>query len=141
MHRDGFSFSQIAAEVSRIVGVSLTRDAIIGRGQRMKPPLPMRAKVVRRDRVYAKAPKREPIPPHRAKGRAPAVPPRLPRAVPKPVAAPPDAKPVVLLDLEHHHCRWPLDEPQGPETLFCGAAKDTGSSYCAYHRWASRSAM
>lgn len=38
--------------------------------------------------------------------------------------------PVELLDLEPHHCRWPID--QDGTTMFCGADKHTGA-YCARH--------
>jgi hypothetical protein len=39
---------------------------------------------------------------------------------------------VPLMDLEPHHCRWPLDGPDGA-VLFCGAPKRSGKSYCAEH--------
>ena len=38
--------------------------------------------------------------------------------------------PVALLDLEPHHCRWPIE--QGDETIYCGADKHT-RAYCARH--------
>lgn len=38
--------------------------------------------------------------------------------------------PVALLDLEHRHCRWPID--RDGTTMFCGANKHTGS-YCEAH--------
>lgn len=62
---------------------------------------------------------------------------RAPKLPPEP-AAPPDCDPVTLLNLEREHCRFPIGEVKGPETLFCGAAKDGGAdgdqSYCRYHR-------
>jgi GcrA cell cycle regulator len=43
----------------------------------------------------------------------------------------PTAKMLSLLDLGRHHCRWPYgDNP----FYFCGHRKETGSSYCEYHR-------
>jgi GcrA cell cycle regulator len=47
---------------------------------------------------------------------------------------PPACEPVSLLNLEHRHCRFPIGEACGPDTLFCGAPKMTGSSYCTYHQ-------
>lgn len=38
--------------------------------------------------------------------------------------------PVALLDLERHHCRWPIEHDG--VVMFCGADKHTGA-YCARH--------
>lgn len=38
---------------------------------------------------------------------------------------------VALVDLEPHHCRWPVGDILG---FFCGAVKEGGSSYCPVHR-------
>lgn len=47
------------------------------------------------------------------------------------LAAEPDVARVnCLLDLEEHHCRWPVGD--GPIS-FCGDTKTPGSSYCAKH--------
>ncbi len=43
--------------------------------------------------------------------------------------------PVTLLDLEPHHCRWPV---QDAPYLFCADAKQDGSSYCSRHFSTSR---
>ena len=53
----------------------------------------------------------------------------------KPAAVPDDLPPVVatvnsILDLEPHHCRWPVGDPQEPTFGYCGAPKDPGQSYC-----------
>lgn len=37
---------------------------------------------------------------------------------------------IALLDLEPHHCRWPIGDPTRG---YCGHAKVPGSSYCAGH--------
>lgn len=39
-----------------------------------------------------------------------------------------------LLDLEPHHCRWPVGDVGTPDFFFCGADKAEGSSYCPVHR-------
>lgn len=42
----------------------------------------------------------------------------------------PDVARVSFMDLEPHHCRWPVGEPtQG----FCGCDKVPGLSYCEHH--------
>lgn len=41
-------------------------------------------------------------------------------------------EPVSLVDLERHHCRWPMDGGK-----YCGLPKDDNSSYCASHHHAS----
>lgn len=46
--------------------------------------------------------------------------------------------PVALLDLEPHHCRWPV---QDVPYLFCADAKQDGSSYCSYHFGVSKRGM
>jgi hypothetical protein len=40
--------------------------------------------------------------------------------------------PIALFDLKAHHCRWPVSG-EGASTLFCGADKTDGSSYCQFH--------
>lgn len=35
-----------------------------------------------------------------------------------------------IIDLEPHHCRWPIGEPTRG---FCGCQKQPGTSYCAKH--------
>jgi GcrA cell cycle regulator len=52
------------------------------------------------------------------------------------------ADPVTLIDLQPHHCRWPVDR-EGEPMMYCGAAKcgEDYSSYCAaHHRLAFASA-
>ncbi len=42
----------------------------------------------------------------------------------------PEAERIPLVDLEHHHCRWPYgDSPFS----FCGKIKIPGKSYCEFH--------
>jgi GcrA cell cycle regulator len=37
---------------------------------------------------------------------------------------------VALLELERHHCRWPIGDPRDADFRFCGKPKMFGSSYC-----------
>lgn len=38
-----------------------------------------------------------------------------------------------LVQLENHHCRWPVGEPAESSFFFCGADKLKESPYCAGH--------
>lgn len=48
---------------------------------------------------------------------------------------PPESQGVALLDLENHHCRYPIGDPQERDFHFCGGPADLeqGRSYCPYH--------
>jgi GcrA cell cycle regulator len=41
---------------------------------------------------------------------------------------------VSFMALNAHTCRWPLGEPKGSESMFCGAEPVAHSSYCSVHR-------
>ena len=38
-----------------------------------------------------------------------------------------------FLDLQPGDCRWPMDEPDDPPIMFCGAPARAGTSYCHHH--------
>lgn len=42
---------------------------------------------------------------------------------------------VKLLDLEAHHCRFPVGLGRGLESTYCGQNKCDESSYCEFHHW------
>ncbi len=42
-------------------------------------------------------------------------------------------KSVTLLDLEPHHCRWPVDAPDLVNHRFCGVTREDGLPYCKAH--------
>lgn len=56
----------------------------------------------------------------------------------KPVASPPPEEPkgmeVRLADARPTHCRWVKGEASGPDTIYCGAMRDLGASFCSYHQ-------
>jgi GcrA cell cycle regulator len=56
--------------------------------------------------------------------------------VPKRVVstAEPVPKMLTLLELERHHCRYPIGEPGTAKFGFCGAFAEFGESYCGFHR-------
>ncbi len=109
LREQGFSFNQIAAQL----GVS--KGACIGRADRLglrstKRAAQPRPKVARPVRNT----------------------PFVPLAAPLPVPAidQQSDNPVALLDLEPHHCRWPVNDAP---YMFCADVKIGGSSYCQRH--------
>lgn len=113
----GATASQAAARIG-----GMTRNAIIGKWHRMglvrapKQRSLMRAKkpITRKEKI-ARTPKR--------------LPPTF-FAEPLPPPDTTDIARVALMDLERHHCRWPVGEPtQG----FCGCKPYPGLPYCEPH--------
>jgi hypothetical protein len=43
-----------------------------------------------------------------------------------------------LLQLEPHHCRWPLGGLMEVAHLFCAADTHDGAVYCPHHTWMAR---
>lgn len=126
---DGLSASQIAM---RLGGV--TRSAVIGKVWRLG--LQGRAPTSRLQ--SAKRPKskkqKRPTPFDAMKAAlaaafaaAPIEPPPMPDK-----SAPADQR-RSLLELEPHHCRWPIGDVREPDFHFCGAQKVAGLSYCLAH--------
>jgi len=121
---EGLSASHIAARLG-----AGTRNAIIGKAHRLglsgrttqtAPTKRQRAAMVRKDKPNSVKAK-----PNSAKPPAPA-----------PYVGPPPkvddiARVASILDLESHHCRWPIETPTGMG--FCGCQKVEGLSYCAGH--------
>lgn len=57
----------------------------------------------------------------------------VPASYVEPVADVPVADRLALVDLEAHHCRWPLGDPKEPGFGFCPAHKVPGLPYCEPH--------
>jgi hypothetical protein len=114
------------AEAAAVLGVS--KNQIIGRGRRMRPPVQWEHKPFGRP---GPRPRRKPGAPPRSRRKKSGN--CLPMPEPDPIPeAPPPSLNVVVLDLRKHHCRYPYGE-RSPY-LFCGAEPLKGSSYCAFHR-------
>lgn len=66
----------------------------------------------------------------------------VPKKIVPPYVEPPPSIPahqlVKLIDLEPHHCRWPIGDPRHPDFGFCGARKTVASTYCQQHFSESR---
>lgn len=46
---------------------------------------------------------------------------------------PPRMRRLPLLELEPHHCRWPVGSPQQKDFFFCAADVVEGRVYCGWH--------
>jgi GcrA cell cycle regulator len=55
-----------------------------------------------------------------------------PLYIPPPIAETDIAR-VALVDLESHHCRWPVHDPRTTKFGFCGDRKLDGLPYCLHH--------
>lgn len=126
----GLSAGNTAWEMSRTFGELITRNAIIGKISRLKWG---------RENQPPHTPKSSQKGPPKTKFRARPlrhnhfIPPMAPLV--QPIDLPPERSPnpVTLMELEAHHCRWPLSDAADPEFMFCGAHKLDGSSYCSRH--------
>lgn len=49
-------------------------------------------------------------------------------------------EPVSFIELQPHHCRWPVNREGEPHS-YCGSHKEPGSSYCRHHVEASMPPM
>lgn len=142
---DGFSASLIAAEMG-----GLTRNAVIGKANRIGLRVDDQRRIPTQHRSYGTAPacdhqQRKPRP------EKPATPTlragfnarraaELQKTDPAVLALPPDESPdaCTIFELTAATCRWPLGEP-GLDMLYCGAAHDPEfGSYCARHREIAR---
>jgi GcrA cell cycle regulator len=117
-----------AGHIARVLGKGLSSNAVIGKLYRMG--LGGRATPTRRINTHPK------IKPAVAAARyqKPAAPPvaKAPAKPAKPEPAPSTAV-VRIEQLEGHHCRYPLGDPQAPAFGFCGAKHVEGRPYCQPH--------
>ena len=105
-----------AAEIAKVLGDGITRNAVIGKAHRLK--LSSRLSPIQQN--VTKKPKSEAQPPRLVK---PAV--RLPEF---------KGKGIAMVDLEARMCRWPNGDPQDKESFnFCGCDAVAGLPYCDDH--------
>jgi len=120
LHRGGGSFIEIAAQMSAIFKIELSRNACIGKARRLE--LPMRAD----DGPRKTLPR-------------PAKPVKLPVPVAAPIPPPPEPEPVEgegisIYQLNGTTCRWPLGPVETvPPYQYCGGHCDVEVPYCAEH--------
>lgn len=125
----GVEYSEIAKELGGV-----TRNACIGKAHRLGLFTGHKVAAKPVQRVQPAPKPKQTTPQKRAASivHAKSIGPELVE-LPEPVLT--ESKPVTLLALESHHCRWPV-----ADSLFCGAAKQDGSSYCAIHRKTGKAA-
>lgn len=104
-----------AAEIAKVLGDGITRNAVIGKAHRLK--LSSRLSPIQQN-----APKK-------AKAESAA-----PRA-PKPAVKLPEfkGKGINLIDLDSRMCRWPVGDPKDENFNFCGCDAVAGLPYCEDH--------
>lgn len=136
---DGFTASHIATALKRMgSGATISPSAVIGKVHRLG--LPGRATEHRKP-VAKKKKRRVVRPVHPQSGKPFNIgkgPPNLGVIPPTPLEpyeelVIPVAERKSLIDLESHHCRWPIHSIEHPEFHFCGKDKVKGLSYCEFH--------
>lgn len=145
MYHEGSTCTEIAKVLAKQYGFVCSRSAIIGKIHRL-----LAAKKLNRIAKPAapKVPKQAKPEPVQEPARKPTNPPPLkhfPRVQtqtsvkgvpqgPLPFDLPErkNENAIALLDLQIHHCRYPLDDEEG-RTFFCGKVKLEDSSYCPEH--------
>src|SRR5690242_2297351 len=110
LHADDCSFGVIAETMSRDFRITISRNAAIGKAGRLGLTTRVRVPTTTAERAYKPAGKvRKTFRPQRPKS-------LLARAeeliTSEAVRLPPDHSPfaVSFLELEQHHCRWPIGE-------------------------------
>jgi GcrA cell cycle regulator len=124
-----------AREIAILLGCGLTRNAVIGKAWRLglnwgrserSSPSEREPAVVTTPRT---TPPRTPGP---LPNKPPAPPPPAPQAPPQPQAGPLMRR-LHLLELQEHHCKWPIGDPRYADFRFCGNDKGADGPYCARH--------
>jgi GcrA cell cycle regulator len=124
MRTEGYSCSQIAADLGGV-----TRNAVIGKISRLglasREKSPQQQQVRQRKSQGQRLLRKllaKPSQPQPASLSAAAV-------APAPLAC----EPVKLVDLQSHHCRFPIGDPHDADFAFCGATAIEGLPYCESH--------
>jgi GcrA cell cycle regulator len=129
--KDGVSFGKIVTAMNNRFGLSLTRNACIGKAHRT-------------GLYHPNKPERAPLTPRQPRPR------RAPRwHLPPPPSQDPSGLPAdtfsvdrlpyphkcTLLALTSVTCRWPVGDPLSSDFFFCGGASDNrnGRPYCDHH--------
>ncbi len=122
--RDGDSASLIQLRVG-----AKSRCAVIGKVYRLG--LPKRATTQRDKRIKSRLVSERAIAAQRAQAlRVP--PPSTLEKQPLPLPVP-ETGLVRVADLENHHCRWPIGDPQDSGFRMCGCQNVAGKPYCETH--------
>lgn len=130
---EGKSATEIAAEL----GAGITRNAVIGKKDRLalKRPETQQTQTRRYFKGKPKRPRALVMEEHRQRStliRKQDLPPPPPKPFKDIVDTRPD-RVVALVDMDRHDCRWPFGDPRQSDFGFCGAPTREGSSYCPVH--------
>jgi GcrA cell cycle regulator len=121
LHRGDGTFEAMAAQMSAIFQLEISRNALIGKARRMELPM--------RNEAGSRKPARRPKPvviPRPVAASAPILPP------PEPIA--PDEEGLSIYQLTGTTCRWPLGKMEDrPPFRFCGEETPIEASYCDKH--------
>jgi GcrA cell cycle regulator len=132
LRTEGLSSSQIATVLNAELGLSLTRNAVIGRLARSG------LSILSGWRGGRKAASQRIKKPRQRKKLAAEIIEFRRKEAPDIVDAQiPVEQRKSLINLGPRDCRWPVGEPQDADFFFCGAASDDGCSYCPSHTWRS----
>ena len=138
-HAAGDSASKIAVALCAAGRRGTSRNAVIGRKNRLKLSPMAKLRHHTQEAQPTRAPKSSPKP-RAAKPARPVPAKAAPQAAPKarvakardlPADAPAPVAGITLLEALSWHCRFPSGE--GPTLRFCGARALDGRSYCAHH--------
>jgi hypothetical protein len=120
IERDTLAEMWLAGEPASAIGIVLgrTRCSVLGVVHRTKN-LPPRVTTIARSHAQRRIPAYKPRP--------------LPESVTPAVELKPFDPPIYTKDLRDAHCRWPYDIADSRNFIYCGAARDGASWYCADH--------
>jgi len=127
--REGLS----AAQIAQALGKGLTRNAVLGQVKRMRDRgADMNLRVAAHPPPEALVP----VAPVAAEDtrRAPITAPVVPVETTYDHVAPTHPGLLRIMDLQPHHCRWPLNNALGGDFYFCGARTSGAKPYCETHR-------
>ena len=95
-----------ARQIAEILGEGVTRNAVIGKANRLGLSKPSKSSVTRKQRKREQQVK---------------------------VEAPPIVGTATILTLTSSTCRWPIGDPGDENFSFCGAPSKPELPYCEYH--------
>ena len=102
--REGYTARQIAEEL----GGEVSRNAVIGKANRLGLSKPSKSSVSRQQRQQQKD-------------------------VPVQKLVAPTGQRATIFTLTASTCRWPIGDPSTADFYFCGAKCSSGQPYCDYH--------
>lgn len=109
-----------AAEIAKVLGEGVTRNAVIGKAHRLK--LSGRASPIQQNKKTKTTPQTQ------ARDKA-----SIQDNVKSTPAKAPKSGGVKMGDLKDRMCRWPIGDPRDKDFVFCGENAIPGLPYCEEH--------